>query len=165
MYGRYTGWAKSRFMIVSRQNTEFILVLLFINYCLIFHKTTTRWLVPHPVCVYTEQGREAGGGEMEREGEEWSVETGIPCSFPSLSFHLSSCSFRQVFPSILSPHPVPLCRLRSFASLCQPTLALCMLPLLCPCNEQFNTTRAFLTFDYTLWLLSECPLCQFHLPN
>ena len=34
----HTGWCKSRFILVSVQNTEFLLVLLlFINYCIIFH--------------------------------------------------------------------------------------------------------------------------------
>ena len=33
----YTGWSKSRFTVVTTWNTEFILPLVFINYCLIFH--------------------------------------------------------------------------------------------------------------------------------
>ena len=32
-----TGWGKSRFTVVSTQNMQFILVLLFINYFIIFH--------------------------------------------------------------------------------------------------------------------------------
>ena len=32
----YTGWGKSRFIVVSTQNTKFIFVL-FIHYCIIFH--------------------------------------------------------------------------------------------------------------------------------
>ena len=35
--GYYTGWHKSGFRVVSMQNTEFTLVLLFINYCTIFY--------------------------------------------------------------------------------------------------------------------------------
>ena len=33
----YTRCGKTRFTVVSEQNTEYILVLLFINYCVIFH--------------------------------------------------------------------------------------------------------------------------------
>ena len=33
----YTGWGKSRLTVVSMQNTEFIPVLSFVNYCIVFH--------------------------------------------------------------------------------------------------------------------------------
>ena len=33
----HTGWGKSRLTVVSMRNTEFILVLLFINYYIVFH--------------------------------------------------------------------------------------------------------------------------------
>ena len=33
----YTRWGKSRFIALRMQNTEFILVLLFISYFIIFH--------------------------------------------------------------------------------------------------------------------------------
>ena len=42
------GWEKSRFTVVSMQITEFILVLLFINYCITF-QITVNLLLPHPV--------------------------------------------------------------------------------------------------------------------
>lgn len=35
--GSHAGWGKGGLTIVSIQNTEFILVLLFINVCIIFH--------------------------------------------------------------------------------------------------------------------------------
>ena len=33
---KYTGWGKSRFIVVSMQNTDFILILLLVNYYIIF---------------------------------------------------------------------------------------------------------------------------------
>ena len=32
-----TGWGKNRFTVVNTQNTEFILALVCISYCIIFH--------------------------------------------------------------------------------------------------------------------------------
>ena len=37
-----TGWGKSRFTVVSMWHTEFFLVLLFINYCIIFHRNNCK---------------------------------------------------------------------------------------------------------------------------
>ena len=42
----YTGWGKSRFTVVSTKNTEFILVLLFINYYIIFHISNCKPFAP-----------------------------------------------------------------------------------------------------------------------
>lgn len=41
-----SGWGKSRFTIVSAQNTGFILVLLFINCCIFFHTNNCNLLCP-----------------------------------------------------------------------------------------------------------------------
>ena len=46
-----TEWGKNKFTIVSMWNTEFILVLLFINYC-IFSIQTVNLLLHHPVFVH-----------------------------------------------------------------------------------------------------------------
>lgn len=45
-----TGWYKSRFIGRSLQNQEFILVLLFVNYC-VFSITFVNLLLPHPVSI------------------------------------------------------------------------------------------------------------------
>ena len=45
----YTGWGKGRFIVVNVQNTEFILLLLFIYYCTISIQTTVNLLLPHPL--------------------------------------------------------------------------------------------------------------------
>ena len=41
-------WGKARFSVLSKQNTEFILVLLFTNYCITFHMNNCKLLLPHP---------------------------------------------------------------------------------------------------------------------
>lgn len=47
----YTGCGRSRFAVVSVQNTEFLLVLLSTNYCIsIVYMTTVSQLLLHPVC-------------------------------------------------------------------------------------------------------------------
>ena len=43
---------QSRFAVVSRQNTEFILVLSFMNHCIIYHANNCNLLPPHPVCSF-----------------------------------------------------------------------------------------------------------------
>ena len=68
----HTGWGKSRFTAAHKENNtvnsntrvnsvfrkmrnEFIFVLLFINYCIIFHTndcTTVSLLLPHPVFIF-----------------------------------------------------------------------------------------------------------------
>ena len=45
----HIGWGKVGLQFWARE-TEFILVLLLINYCIIFHRTTVNLLLPHPVC-------------------------------------------------------------------------------------------------------------------
>ena len=47
--GIHTEWGKSRFTVLSTKNTEFIIVLLFINYCVIFHMNNCKLLWPNPV--------------------------------------------------------------------------------------------------------------------
>ena len=47
----YTRWGKRRFIVVSMQTTEFILVLLFINYCIIFHTKNCKPPLAPP-CVW-----------------------------------------------------------------------------------------------------------------
>ena len=47
-----TGYGKSGFTVVSMQNKEFVLVLLFINNCIIF-QAAVNLLLPHPVCVFS----------------------------------------------------------------------------------------------------------------
>ena len=42
-----TGWGKSRFTDVSTGNTEFILVLSFMNYCILVHTNNVNLLLPH----------------------------------------------------------------------------------------------------------------------
>ena len=44
----YAGWGKSRFIVVSMQNEEFVLLLLFINYCIIFHRNNCKPTFAHP---------------------------------------------------------------------------------------------------------------------
>ena len=46
-----TGRGKSRFIVVSTQNTEFIPVVLFIYYWIIFYTNNCKPVLPHPVCV------------------------------------------------------------------------------------------------------------------
>ena len=46
----YIGWGKSRFIVVSTQNSEFILVL-FINYCVISHANSCEPTFANPVYI------------------------------------------------------------------------------------------------------------------
>ena len=47
----YTGWGTSRFTVFSTQSTEFILVSLFIYYCVIFHMNNHK-VTCAPPCTY-----------------------------------------------------------------------------------------------------------------
>lgn len=49
---KYTGWGKSKFTVVSMGNREFILVPLFIRYCIIFHMNNVNPLLPHLYAVF-----------------------------------------------------------------------------------------------------------------
>ena len=48
-----TGWGECRFIVVSTQNAEFIITLLFVNCYIIFIQTTIKLLTPH--LVYDER--------------------------------------------------------------------------------------------------------------
>ena len=50
----YTKCGKTRFTVVSEQNTEYILVLLFINYCVIFHISNCK-PASAPPYIYTDK--------------------------------------------------------------------------------------------------------------
>ena len=52
LYMWHTGWSKSRFIVVSLQRTEFILILIFIHYCTEVIQTTVNLLLPHPAYTY-----------------------------------------------------------------------------------------------------------------
>ena len=41
------GWSKFRLTVVSTQNTECILLLLFVNYCIIFHMNNCKSTFAH----------------------------------------------------------------------------------------------------------------------
>lgn len=47
-----TGWGKSKFIVVSAGNTEFIFALLLICYCIIFHLKNCKHTLPHPVLFF-----------------------------------------------------------------------------------------------------------------
>lgn len=46
-----TGLGKSRFTVVRRQNTEFVLILKFINYCIMFHADNCKPILAPPCRV------------------------------------------------------------------------------------------------------------------
>ena len=48
----YTGLGKYRFTVLSTQNTEFILVLLCINYCIIFRMNICKATFASPCMSY-----------------------------------------------------------------------------------------------------------------
>ena len=50
---KYARLDKSKFTVVSMQNTELILVLLFNNYCIIFHTNNCKPTFAHPVYTHT----------------------------------------------------------------------------------------------------------------
>ena len=76
-YWQNTGWGKSSFIVVSMQNTEFILVLLFII-VLLSIGTIVNLHLPHP--VYFQRKDTNVGNNMD------SLQSNFP---PTISFNLS----------------------------------------------------------------------------
>lgn len=94
----YTGCGKSRFTIVSKQNAEFILVLICIYYCTIFHPNNCKPTSARP-CESSEKGRRI----LERRWTNWEEIQSyfVPFALHRLYYYyiLSFSSWRS--PSVL----------------------------------------------------------------